>query len=213
MFVQGQLYSGEIHSNSVALIDDVNGEVLFILKIQDSESMPKQHADAIVQLIHAADTHLPSVNRGKKAATVRGYMKCALERQSCCHGDYGLTKAEHQSPTVHKKVLRILAAACTSLRKAFPCLMLGIYARLECVACWYVLKRLCMMQTCHVPLCSAPQSAGLGQWFENKYYPFSLLAFTLGNYAAEMHKDTKDVGMGFISWYLSGTHNWFASHS
>ena len=61
-------------------------------------------------------------------------------------------------------------------------------------------------------LCSAPPSAGLGQWFEEKYYPFSLLAFSLGNYAAEMHKDTKDVGMGFISWYLSGIHNWFVTH-
>lgn len=71
-----------------------------------------------------------------------------------------------------------------------------------------MLKQHCLIHL-DVRLCSLPQSAGLGQVFEEKYYPFSLLAFTLGNYAVKGHKDIKDVGMGFISWYLSGTHNGF----
>ena len=41
-FVQGQLYTGEMHSNTMALIDSVNGKVLFILKVQDSASMPTE---------------------------------------------------------------------------------------------------------------------------------------------------------------------------
>lgn len=127
--MQGRLYTGGMYVNSAALMDSVNGEVVFILKVEDTTSMSRDQADAIAQLIHAADPHLQVAKRGRKAAIVRVFMKCALERHSCCHGDFGLSKAEQQSPEVHKKVLRILATACSSLQKAFPSIMLGIYAR------------------------------------------------------------------------------------
>lgn len=54
-------------------------------------------------------------------------------------------------------------------------------------------------------VCSVPPSKGLGQWFKKRWYPFSSMSFTLGDYAVGMHKDSKDVGMGFIAWFLQGT--------
>ncbi len=58
----------------------------------------------------------------------------------------------------------------------------------------------------HTMSCRVPPSEfkGVGQWFEGRWYPFTNLSFTLGNYAVGMHKDGKDVGMGFILWFLHG---------
>ena len=45
---------------------------------------------------------------------------------------------------------------------------------------------------------------GLGQWFDGKYYPLSHISVNYQDYAVGAHKDGKDVGMGFIKWYLQG---------
>ena len=128
-FAQGHLYTGEIHVNTVAIRGDIAGQLLFTIKLEDAKSMPIAQADAIVDSILAADCDLPQVVRGSQASTLKGSMKSALERHSCCHGDYGLTMAEHQNPAVHKKALCILKEACRPLERAFPGLMLDIYKR------------------------------------------------------------------------------------
>ena len=51
---------------------------------------------------------------------------------------------------------------------------------------------------------SVPASQGLGQFTDEAWYPFSHMSFTMANYAVQPHRDIKDVGMGFISWYLKG---------
>ena len=52
--------------------------------------------------------------------------------------------------------------------------------------------------------CRVPVASGLGQVYEGLWYPFSHLSMTLKDYAAKAHKDSKDVGMGFITWYFQG---------
>ncbi|DBA98879.1 TPA: hypothetical protein ACH3X1_014636 [Trebouxia sp. C0004] len=37
------------------------------------------------------------------------------------------------------------------------------------------------------------------------WYPFSHMSFSYQNYAPAAHTDRKDVGMGFITWYLAGS--------
>ncbi|DBB03133.1 TPA: hypothetical protein ACH3X1_013364 [Trebouxia sp. C0004] len=66
------------------------------------------------------DHHLPEVVRGKKARTLNGYMKCTLDRHSCCGGDFGRSKAEREDPDVGKQVLCILKEQVKAIRLAFP---------------------------------------------------------------------------------------------
>ncbi|DBA99025.1 TPA: hypothetical protein ACH3X1_014295 [Trebouxia sp. C0004] len=126
------------------------------------------------------DHHLPEVVRGKKARTLNGYMKCTLDRHSCCGGDFGRSKAEREDPDVGKHVLCILKEQVKAIRLAFPTAMMDIYS-------------------------SVPASTRLGQWVDDMWHPFSHMSFSYQNYAAAAHIDRKDVGMGFITWYLAGS--------
>ena len=134
-FVQGQRYQGEVLMNCVALSASVDGPILFIFKPQDLYAMPQQKADLIASLIVAVDRHLPKVTRGQQATQLNGYMKCALDRHSCCAGDFGKTKAERDDPAVANQILRILKEEVASLRLAFPMAMLDIYNRCYCNRC------------------------------------------------------------------------------
>ena len=115
VFVQGQRYQGEVLMNCVALSASVDGPIVFIFKLQDLHAMPQQQADMIASLIVAVDRHLPKVTRGQQAKELNGYMKCALDRHSCCGGNLG---RQRQS-----EILRILKEEVASLRLAFhwPC--------------------------------------------------------------------------------------------
>ena len=91
--------------NCVAMSASVDGPILFIFKSQDLYAMPQQKADLIASLIVAVDRHLPKVTRGQQATQLNGYMKCALDRHSCCAGDFGKTKAERDDPAVANQIL------------------------------------------------------------------------------------------------------------
>ena len=95
VFVQGQRYQGEVLMNCVALSASVDGPIIFIFKLQDLHAMSQQQADLIASLIVTVERHLPKVVRGQQARELNGYMKCALDRHSCCGGDFGKTKAGH----------------------------------------------------------------------------------------------------------------------
>ena len=133
VLVQGRPYVGEVCVNAVALQDDAQGAIQFIFKSQDLLAMPKQQADLIVELIMEVEYYLPKVQRGKKAAALKGYMKCALERHSCCGGDFGYTKAERSNDDVATKILSIVREEVKALRLAFPHALLGIYSRYDLV--------------------------------------------------------------------------------
>lgn len=57
-----------------------------------------------------------------------------------------------------------------------------------------------------VHTCSVPSSVGLGEWFEEIYYPFSHLCIPAAQFFVVYDKDSKDVGVGFLSGYLKGTY-------
>ncbi|DBA91158.1 TPA: hypothetical protein ACH3X1_016014 [Trebouxia sp. C0004] len=75
------------------------------------------------------DPYLPLVVRGKNKTALNGYLKSALDRYSCCGGDFERTKAERQDPAVGNLVLCMLKAVIDSLQVAFPRTMLDIYSR------------------------------------------------------------------------------------
>lgn len=129
VFVQGQRYQGEVLMNCVALPASVDGPIIFIFKLQDLHAMSQQQADLIASLIVTVERHLPKVVRGQQARELNGYMKCALDRHSCCGGDFGKTKAERDNPAVADQILHILKEEVTSLHLAFPMAMLDIYSR------------------------------------------------------------------------------------
>ena len=118
--VQGNTYSGEVHVNTVAFLDDINGDVVFIWKVQDTYYMPAETADEIVQLITALDPKLPKVVRGKKTFAIRGCMKSMLERHSRNAGDFGQFKAMRDDPEVIAQVVELLREVCGPLQGAFP---------------------------------------------------------------------------------------------
>ncbi|DBA99813.1 TPA: hypothetical protein ACH3X1_013715 [Trebouxia sp. C0004] len=178
--MQGEKFQGEVQQNCVAIADSVVGQIVFIFKFQDLTAMPQEQADVIVKLIMDVDHHLPVVVRGKNASTLNGYMKCTLDRHSCCGGDFGRSKADREDPVVGRQVLRIMQEEIKALRLTFPVAMMDIYS-------------------------SVPPSTGLGQWFDDMWYPFSHMSFSYQNYAAAAHTDRKDVGMGFITWYPAGS--------
>ncbi|DBA98992.1 TPA: hypothetical protein ACH3X1_014268 [Trebouxia sp. C0004] len=180
VWMQGEKFQGEVQQNCVAIADSVVGQIVFIFKFQDLTAMPQEQADVIVKLIMDVDHHLPVVVRGKNASTLNGYMKCTLDRHSCCGGDFGRSKADREDPVVGRQVLRIMQEEIKALRLTFPVAMMDIYS-------------------------SVPPSTGLGQWFDDMWYPFSHMSFLYQNYAAAAHTDRKDVGMGFITWYLAGS--------
>lgn len=143
-YLQGQMYVGEIHVNTLAIADDVNGAVVFILKLQEAWCMPKAQADAIVKLIMAVDLHLPRINRGKRAIALNGYMKSTLERHSCNGGDFGYFNAMRKNSAVAKQVLHLLSEVCRPLQSAFPGVMLDICTRWAiCVTCDVLTPQCC----------------------------------------------------------------------
>ena len=107
----------------------MHGNALFIIKLQDSDAMPIEQADRITSLITDLDPYLPKVQRGAQAATLNGYMKCALDRHSCSGGDFGLTKAEREDPWVANQVMCIVREQVRALQRAFPCVMTDMYQR------------------------------------------------------------------------------------
>ena len=113
----------------VALSASVDGPMIFIFKLQDLHAMSQHQADLIASLIVTVERHLPKVVRGQQARELNGYMKCALDRHSCCGGDFGKTKAERDNPAVADQILHILKEQVTSLHLAFPMAMLDIYSR------------------------------------------------------------------------------------
>ena len=129
VWMQGENFQGEVQQNCVAIAENVAGQIVFIFKLQDLSAMPQEQADVIVKLIMDVDHHLPVVVRGKKASTLNGYMKCTLDRQSCCGGDFGRSKAEREDPAVGEQVLCILKEEVKALRLAFPTAMMDIYSR------------------------------------------------------------------------------------
>ncbi|DBA82217.1 TPA: hypothetical protein ACH3X1_007199 [Trebouxia sp. C0004] len=129
VWMQGEKFQGEVQQNCVAIADSVVGQIVFIFKFQDLTAMPQEQADVIVKLIMDVDHHLPVVVRGKNASTLNGYMKCTLDRHSCCGGDFGRSKAEREDPAVSRQVLRIMQEEIKALRLAFPVAMMDIYSR------------------------------------------------------------------------------------
>jgi len=129
VWMQGEKFQGEVQQNCVAIAENVAGQIVFIFKLQDLSAMPREQADVFVKLIMEVDHHLPRVVRGKKAGTLNGYMKCTLDRHSCCGGDFGRSKAEREDPDVGRQVLRILKEKVKALRLAFPTAMMDIYSR------------------------------------------------------------------------------------
>ena len=65
------------------------------------------------------------------------------------------------------------------------------------------------LDMCHSSLVArrVPVASSLGQVYEGIWYPFSHLSMTLNDYAAKAHMDSKDVGMGSITWYFQGDCN------
>ncbi len=129
VWMQGEKFQGEVQQNCVAIAENVARQIVFIFKLQDLSAMPREQADVIVKLVMEVDHHLPEVVRGKKARTLNGYMKCTLDRHSCCGGDFGRSRAERQDPDVGKQVLRILKEEVKAIRLAFPTAMMDIYSR------------------------------------------------------------------------------------
>lgn len=65
--LQGQLFTGELGVNTVALRRD--GSVTFMLKLQGSKAMPRAAADTLVQQISEVKPHCLFVPRGKNATS------------------------------------------------------------------------------------------------------------------------------------------------
>lgn len=125
--LQGQLFTGEVCVNTVAIRRD--GSVVFMLKLQDSKSLPRSAADTLVQQICEVAPHCPAIPRGKNKTAPQGWMKCMLDRFSRNAGEFGRTRAEQQNSFVADLADRILQGQTDAVCLAFPHLMNEAFRR------------------------------------------------------------------------------------
>ena len=128
-FLQGQAFDGELCVNTVALQQDSNGPVVFMLKLQDRLALSHSAADNLVEQILAVAPHCPAVPRGNGKTALHGWMKCLLERFSRCAGEFGRTRAEQLDNFVADLADAILDGQIDAVSLAFPHQMNQAYRR------------------------------------------------------------------------------------
>ena len=125
--LQGQVFTGELGVNTVALRRD--GSVVFMLKLQDSKALPRAAADTLVQQISEVAPHCPPVPSGKDKTAPQGWMKCMLDRYSRNAGEFGRTRAEQRNSFVADLADRTLQGETDAVCLAFPHLMNEAFRR------------------------------------------------------------------------------------
>lgn len=126
-YLEGQMFAGELGVNTVALRRD--GSIVFMLKLQDQNALPRSAADILVQRIMKIEPHCPSVTRGKNKTAPQGWMKCLGERFSRNAGEFGRTRVEQQNSIVANLADIILQSQTDAVCLAFPHLMNEAFRR------------------------------------------------------------------------------------
>lgn len=130
VIMQGQLYTGELRVNTVALRQDASRSVVFMLKLQDQKALPQSAANKLVQQIMAIVPHsLSHCPQRQKQTALQGWMKCLLERFSRNAGEFERTRAEQQDSFVANSADAILPGETDAVSPAFPHLMNQAYRR------------------------------------------------------------------------------------
>ncbi len=128
-YSRGQIFTGELHVNTVALNRNASGTIVFMVKLRDEVALPQTAADNIARQIIQLEGSLPPVTRGESKPTLMGWIKSSGERFSRSEGEFGYTKAESSNPQVAEQVNNLKQLQVEALGIAFPQLMIQALKR------------------------------------------------------------------------------------
>ncbi len=115
---QGELFTGELTTSTVALNKNASGAIVFMVKLQDNLALKSATAGQIVQQITDLEGKLPCVPNGRGQPALQGEMRSIDERFSQRAGNFGLAVAEISESKVANQRAQKGSSGCSQY--SFP---------------------------------------------------------------------------------------------